>query len=95
MQPALPFKINHLQHVGIPGRDIITSKSFYERLGFVNIMQAVFTINEEGGTCIMMQNNAIIIELYQLPASHLDEIKQRPNGHIDHIAFEVDDIDGW
>ncbi len=72
---------------------ILTSKSFYERLGFVNVMQAQFTINEEPGTCIMMQNDRRVIELYQLPASHLDEIKYRHNGHIDHIAFDVDDID--
>lgn len=93
MQPGLPFKINHLQHAGIPVTDILVSKSFYERLGFVNVMQSPFTIKEEPGTCIMMQNDRIIIELYQLPASHLDEIKHRKNGHIDHIAFDVDDID--
>lgn len=93
MQPELPFKINHLQHIGVPVTNIVTSKSFYERLGFVNVMQAPFKINEEPGTCIMMQNDTVIIELYQLPASHLDEIKRRRNGHIDHIAFDVDDID--
>lgn len=93
MQTPLPFKINHLQHVGIPVTDISRSKSFYRRLGFTNVMQASFSIKEEPGTCIMMQNNSMVIELYQLPASFLDEITHRGNGHIDHIAFDVDNID--
>ncbi len=92
MQTALSFKINQLQHVGIPVTDILRSQSFYKTLGFTNVMQTPFTINEQTGTCIMMQNNTVIIELYQLPASHLNEIQQRNNGHIDHIAFDVDDI---
>ena len=35
----------------------------------------------------------MIIELYQMPDSELEEIRSRNNGHIDHIAFDVDDID--
>ena len=40
-----------------------------------------------------MQLNDIIIELYQMPKFELPEISGRSNGHIDHIAFDVDDID--
>lgn len=42
---------------------------------------------------VMMQINEMVIELYQMPETELSEIKSRNNGHIDHIAFEVDDID--
>ncbi|MEO8765468.1 MAG: VOC family protein [Ginsengibacter sp.] len=85
--------INHLQHAGIPVTDIGISEVFYNRLGFANVMQSVFTIDDETGTCIMMENNGVIIELYQLPLHKIEEIRNRSDGHIDHIAFDVDDID--
>jgi len=85
--------INHLQHVGIPVTDIAVSENFYMRLGFTNVMQSLFATPDGDGTCIMMKNNSVIIELYQLPAKQIDEIKNRKNGHIDHLAFDVDDID--
>ena len=93
MKEQLAIVINHLQHVGIPVTDIARSASFYARFGFKNVMQSSFTMDGETGVCIMMQCNAITLELYQLPVNKLQEIKQRKNGHIDHIAFDVDDVD--
>lgn len=92
MEP-LSIAINHLQHVGIPVTAIGVSEAFYRRLGFNNVMEAGFTNNGEPGTCIMMQHKTVIIELYQLPGSQLQGIRERKDGHIDHIAFDVDDID--
>ncbi len=87
------LKLNHIQHIGIPVLDIKVSEAFYEKLGFKNIMPATFEINgEKGGLVAMMAYNEMIIELYQLPASHLPEIKTRKDGHIDHVAFDVNDI---
>ena len=40
----------------------------------------------------MMEKSGMIIEIYQLPAAGLAEIRTRNDGHIDHIAFDVDDI---
>ena len=93
MKDEIPAIINHLQHVGIPVTDIAVSEAFYARLGFENIMRSPFTVDGETGDCIMMKNKSVIIELYQLPGKQLDEIRKRKDGHIDHIAFDVDDID--
>ena len=93
MNDPVAIAINHLQHAGIPVTDITVSEKFYARLGFKNVMQSTFTMDGETGTCIMMKYNSIIIELYQLPGKRLEEIKSRKDGHIDHIAFDVDDID--
>ena len=90
---TLSFNINHLQHIGIPVTDIKRSEAFYERLGFTNAMIAPFAIEGEKGTCIMMKRDHIILELYQMPETQLKEIRTRGNGHIDHIAFDVSDID--
>lgn len=87
------LKLNHIQHVGIPVTDIKISEAFYERLGFTNVMATTFQYNGGTGNVVMMKMNDMIIELYQMPENELQEIKQRKNGHIDHIAFDVDDID--
>ncbi|WP_374951594.1 VOC family protein [Mucilaginibacter sp.] len=93
MQSLISIAITGIQHVGIPVTDIQTSQAFYNRLGFINVMQASFGAADARGTCIMMQRDTIVIELYQLPEPELQEIGRRDNGHIDHIAFNVPDID--
>jgi len=87
------IQLNHIQHVGIPVTDIKVSEAFYERLGFRNVMSSTFDFKGGKGTVAMMKLNEMIIELYQLPDSEIPEISNRENGHIDHIAFDVDDID--
>ena len=88
------LKINHIQHIGIPVTDIKKSEAFYEKLGFTNVMASTFEIEaEKGGIVAMMKRESMIIELYQMPESKLSEIKSRKDGHVDHIAFDVDDID--
>jgi len=90
---AMNLKLNHIQHIGIPVTDLKTSEMFYERLGFKNVMASTFQHKGDTGNVAMMQLNEMIIELYQMPESELTEIRSRKNGHIDHVAFDVDDID--
>ena len=87
------FKINHIQHVGVPVSDLKVSEDFYSRLGFKNIMSSGFDHNGGKGKVAMMRREEMIIEIYQLPDNDLDEIRSRKNGHIDHIAFDVTNID--
>lgn len=89
----MEIKINHLQHIGIPVSDIQTSESFYKSLGFERATSSTFRHNGQEGRMMMMQLNKIIIELYQLPEADLIEIRSRKDGHIDHITFDVSDID--
>lgn len=56
-------------------------------------MATTFEYNGDKGNVVMMKMNDMIIELYQMPEAELKEIRQRRNGHIDHVAFDVDDID--
>ena len=85
--------ITGLQHIGIPVSDIRKSVTFYEMLGFKNVMESTFVHHKGQGTCIMMQLENIVIELYQLPDHELPAIKARKDGHIDHIALDVSNID--
>lgn len=87
------LKINGLQHIGIPVTDLKVSELFYEKLGFAKVMNSGFDYNGGRGSATMMQRGKILLELYQMPEAELQEIRQRKSGHIDHIAFDVDDID--
>jgi catechol 2,3-dioxygenase-like lactoylglutathione lyase family enzyme len=90
---AMNLKLNHIQHIGIPVTNIKASEAFYEKLGFRNVMATTFEYNGGKGNVAMMKLGEMIIELYQMPEAELAEIRNRKNGHIDHIAFDVDDID--
>jgi lactoylglutathione lyase len=87
------FKINHLQHTGIPVTNLKASEAFYKKLGFENVMASGFEHNGSKGAMAMMQQGTTIIEIYQMPSKELEEIRSRSNGHIDHVAFDVSDID--
>ena len=89
----MKFKINHIQHIGIPVTNIQISEAFYSRLGFKNVMSTGFDFKGNQGFVAMMQRDDMIIEIYQMPAPELEEIRNRKNGHIDHIAFDVNDIE--
>ncbi len=88
----MDLKLNHIQHIGIPVTDIKRSEAFYQSLGFKNVMSTGFEYNGGNGIVAMMKLHEMIIELYQMPETDLAEIRTRKNGHIDHIAFDVDDI---
>jgi lactoylglutathione lyase len=85
--------IHKIQHIGIPAHDLEVSIPFYERLGFENVMESPFEFDGGYGTCVMMKNHEVIVELYQMPDKQLAEIKQRKNGHVDHFAIDVSDVD--
>jgi lactoylglutathione lyase len=85
--------IHKVQHIGIPAHNLEISIPFYERLGFENVMESPFEFDGGYGTCVMMKNHEVIVELYQMPDKQLAEIKQRKNGHVDHFAIDVSDVD--
>ena len=85
--------IHRIQHIGIPAHDLELSIPFYERLGFENVMESPFEFDGGYGTCVMMKNHEVIVELYQMPEKQLAEIKKRSNGHVDQFAIDVADVD--
>ena len=85
--------LKRIQHIGIPVTDLSRSEEFYQSLGFENVMASSFRYNGDEGRVAMMRSGDIIVEIYQMPDNELSEIRQRKDGHIDHIAFDVADID--
>ncbi len=82
-------------HLGIPVTDIVRSQQFYENLGFEPVMQCHIggEKEEERIYITMMQLRSFIIELYQLLPNDLPGIRERKDGHIDHLALDVDDVE--
>lgn len=79
-----------LAHIGIPVRSIETSKAFYKELGF-EIADEKPSL--DGFSVIMLIFGNLIIELYQKLDDSEPEVQNRCDGHIDHIAIEVSDIE--
>lgn len=77
----------------MPVTDLKRSEAFYEKLGFANVMASGFDYQGGRGSVTMMRRDAMILELYQMPEAQLQEIRSRKDGHIDHVAFDVDNID--
>jgi lactoylglutathione lyase len=87
------LKLNRIQHIGLPVTNLKASEAFYQKLGFTNAMSSAFDYKGGKGSVAMMRRGEMIIELYQMPEAELTDIRARKDGHIDHIAFDVDDID--
>jgi lactoylglutathione lyase len=83
--------VTGLQHVGVPVRNLPKSVAFYERLGFERVMSAEVAQSDRPAIQVgMMKLGDSIIELYQLGD---DAMGSRADGHVDHIAFNVRNID--
>jgi catechol 2,3-dioxygenase-like lactoylglutathione lyase family enzyme len=89
----LKSNFNGIQHIGIPVTDLESSEHFYKKLGFENVMSRTFPHNGQTGNASMMKRSQTIIELYQFPENELDEIHGLKDGHINHITFDVSDVD--
>jgi lactoylglutathione lyase len=84
--------IRGIQHLGIPVTRIDRSSLFYQRLGFT--VEFSTTLKEtDGNTRVaMLRNGNLTIELYEQPEERTREVTGRSDGHIDHVALDVMDI---
>lgn len=89
----LDKNLQGFQHLGVPVTNLNRSVSFYSKLGFKQVMSAQVPKNDDVIHVAMMKHKTIIIELYQLTGDELKELRSRSDGHIDHIAFDVSDVD--
>jgi lactoylglutathione lyase len=85
--------VQGFQHLGLPVTNIARSREFYERLGFRAVFET--TLPAEGGAIqvAMLDLNGFILELYQLAGADRAEIAARGDGHVDHLALNVADIE--
>lgn len=85
--------INDFQHLGLPVTDLERSRAFYTQLGFRPVMEKQLDTPEGVVQVLMLDLNGFILELYQLAGDDRRAIAGREDGHIDHLALDVRDID--
>lgn len=83
-------KLEGLAHIGLFVADLQASKNFYEDiLDFKTIWEC--SVNEANGTVTdvaFVQNGCLTLELVRL-----QNLQDRPDGKVDHIAMKVEDIE--
>jgi lactoylglutathione lyase len=89
----LKGNLQGFQHVGIPVTDLERSKAFYAQLGFVEVMRTDLPGASEAIRVAMLRYEGLTLELYQLEREEREAISKRTDGHIDHIALDVMDIE--
>ncbi len=89
----LKGNLRGLQHIGLPVTNLERSKAFYARLGFVEAMRTELPGASEAIQVAMMQHEGLTLELYQLEQEERLAIAKRADGHIDHLALDVMDIE--
>lgn len=89
----MELSLKRIQHIGIAVTEMKRSVAFYERLGFRQTMQAAFSHKGAQGQVKMLEQGDIVLELYQMPPDEIPMIRERKDGHIDHIAFDVENIE--
>lgn len=89
----LQGNLQGFQHLGLPVTNLERSKAFYMNFGFVEKMRVDLSREIEPVQVAMLEKAGFTIELYQLTSAELDEIASRLDGHIDHIALSVLDIE--
>jgi catechol 2,3-dioxygenase-like lactoylglutathione lyase family enzyme len=89
----LKGNLQGLQHIGIPVTDLERSKAFYAQLGFAEVMRTDLPGAAEPIRVAMMLHEKMTLELYQLAQEERQAIAKRTDGHIDHIALDVIDIE--
>ena len=89
----LKSNLRGLQHIGLPVTNLERSKAFYAELGFEEAMRTDLPGASEAIQVAMLEHEGLTIELYQLVQEERQTIAKRTDGHIDHIALDVMDIE--
>jgi catechol 2,3-dioxygenase-like lactoylglutathione lyase family enzyme len=89
----LKGNLQGMQHLGLPVTNLERSQAFYGELGFVTVLRADLPGLPDPIRVAMLEKDGLTIELYQLPGAEHDEIASRYDGHIDHIALNVEDVE--
>jgi lactoylglutathione lyase len=95
VSPFLQNNFKGFQHLGIPVTNLQLSVDFYSRLGFRRILVSHVDVPEVNDRILvaMMEQKGAVVELYQVTRNEIEELRSRKDGHIDHMAFDVADVE--
>lgn len=81
------------QHLAIFVTDADRSQKFYEQFGFKEILNESFDMDDGTVRLRFLKFNNLTLELVELPGEAKKEVASRGDGHIDHVALNVKDVD--
>ncbi|HUV14960.1 MAG TPA: VOC family protein [Pelolinea sp.] len=81
------------QHLAIFVTDVERSRKFYEQFGFTEKLSDQIPMEPEPVKLLFMELNNLTLELVELGGDMRKQIAAREDGHIDHVALNVKDID--
>ena len=80
-------------HLGIIVSNIENSKAFYKRFGFKEVMKAKIKKQHGVDIIVVLEKKGFQIELIHPTNTTPEEFSLIKDGHIDHIAFNVKDVE--
>jgi len=89
----LQNNLQGIQHLGIFITDINRSRTFYEQFGFTEKLSGEIPMEPEPVKLLFLELNGLTLELVEQGGEMREQIAAREDGHIDHIALNVKDID--
>ncbi|MCJ7520280.1 MAG: VOC family protein [Anaerolineaceae bacterium] len=89
----LQDNLEGIQHLAIFVTDINRSRDFYEQFGFKVKLSEAIPAEPEPVKVAFLELNGLTLELVELGGDMRKQIGSRDDGHIDHVALNVKDID--
>ncbi|GAB6099570.1 hypothetical protein JCM16358_14490 [Halanaerocella petrolearia] len=91
---SIAENVTGLQHIGIPTIDLEETINYYKKLGF-KVDSKVKIERPEGKLDVaFLKQDDVVIESYHFNDEKLlEQVRNRGNGHIDHYALDVVDIE--
>ena len=89
----LKDNLERLQHLGFPATDLAISQAFYEQFGFKKTLSEKVTVGGNIVEVLFLKKDDLTLELFKQTEPMLKQGAEREDGHIDHVALNVKDID--
>jgi lactoylglutathione lyase len=89
----LEGNLNGLQHLGMFVTDIEKSKAFYKQFGFKEVLVKTVPNEPDDVELAFLEQGGFTIELVQFGGDMKQQIANREDGQIDHVALNVKDVD--
>ena len=89
----LQDNLEGIQHLAMFVTDLKKSRAFYEQFGFKEKLAAEIPMEPEAVKLAFLELNGLTLELVELGGDMRKQIGSREDGHIDHVALNVKDID--
>ncbi len=89
----LQDNLEGIQHLAMVTTDLKRSREFYEQFGFKVKLAKEVPSEPEPVKLAFLELNGLTLELIEMGGDMRKQIASREDGHIDHVALNVKDID--